>query len=518
MRTDRATGTTLLAILAVAAVAYAPSLEVPFQFDDYARISSNWNLHQGNWLRGIGQLGGVRVLPATSLALNFWLSGDDTTGYHVVNLLIHLLATAAVFWLGLLLARTRRLRGSAIAEAPLFFAACAAALFACHPLQTQAVTYIVQRFASMAALFYVASVAAYVSGRLAQEENRPRARPRFAAALGFALAALLSKENAVTLPLAVVLVEVAFFGRRGLGALARRGMWLLPVLAVPVAWKWYAWRTRRGVEVEGGPLRQLLDALFAQGGEGLTVMPPLDYLQTQMLVLPRYLKLLVLPVGLNVDHDIGIATSIDAAAAAGALFLIGLLAVGVYLLRSHPALGFAVLWFFVTLSIESSVIPIHDVMMEHRMYLAMPGVAVGFAALLCQWRVRDRRSATAGAVAIVLVLAGLTFARNQVWQSALSLWSDAAAKSPNKARVHVNLGVAHHVRDELDQAIASYCRAIALDDDIPVARDNIEIALEQQGRLDEAIERLKPKPVEVPNAPEGAIILEYDFSEAVCPR
>jgi len=78
-------------------------------------------------------------------------------------------------------------------------------------------------------------------------------------------------------------------------------------------------------------------------------------------------------VGLNVDHDVRIATSLDAGVVAGALLLVALLSIGVYWLRTRPALGFAVVWFFVALSVESSLIPIHDAMMEHRMYLAMPG-------------------------------------------------------------------------------------------------------------------------------------------------
>jgi hypothetical protein len=505
----------LAAIAAVTLVAYWPSLSVPFQFDDYARISGNWNLRAGNWFRGIGQLGGSRVLPASTLAFNFWLSGDETWSYHALNLAIHLAACVAVFRLAWLIARTPRLRDSSAARHPLAFATVAAAWFACHPLQTQAVTYIIQRTASMAAMFYIACVGAYLAGRMAQSRGDGDGRRSFVAATLFALAALLSKENAVTLPLAIALVEVGCFGRRDLRRLARAGAMAAPLLAVPVIWKIVAWRWR-GVPTEGGIMRQVLVSVFAQGVDAPGSIGPLDYLLTQMLVLPRYLQLALLPVGLNVDHDVRIATGLDAGVALGLLLLAGLVGGGLWCLRHVPLVGLGILWFFIALSVESSLIPIHDVMMEHRVYLGMPGLSLLAGGATAWLSDRNRLAARASAAAAVALLAGLTFARNQDWQSALSLWSDAAEKSPRKARVHVNVGVAHHVRDELDLAIASYCRAIELDPDIALAAENIEVALEQQGRLDAVMAELKPRRIDVPGTPDGAFVLEYDLSEVVC--
>ncbi len=504
------------AILAATLIAYGPSLSVPFQFDDYARISGNWNLRAGNWLRGIAHLGGSRVLPALTLAFNFWLSGDDTWSYHALNLAIHLAACGAVFAFSWLLAQTPGLKNTAVARHQLFFATCTAACFALHPLQTQAVTYIVQRTASMAALFYVASVSAYLAGRLAQWRGEGNGRRQFGAALALAVAAMLSKENAVTFPLAFALVEGVGFGRRHFGRLLRAGLLASPLFAAPVLWKLVAWRSRRGVDADSGTLQQLFDAVFAQGLDEPALSGPLEYFLTQMLVLPRYLRLALLPVGLNVDHDVRIADGIDAEVAGGILLLLTLLAAALWAVRRAPVAGIGLLWFFIAQSVESSFIPIHDLMMEHRMYLAMPGLSLIFGGALTQVWDRHRQLAMATAIATLGLLGGLTFARNQVWQSALSLWSDAAEKSPGKARVHINVGVAHHGRDELELAIAHYCRALAIDPKIAVARDNIEIALEQQGRLEEVLAVLRPKRVDMPGMPEGTVVLEYDPSEVVC--
>ncbi len=512
-------------IAAATVFAYWPSLSVPFHFDDYARITGNLPLRSGNWLRGIGQLGGSRVLPSSTIAFNFWLSGENTFSYHLINLLVHLAACGAVFVLATRIAATPRLSGTPVARSPLLFAAAAAAFFACHPLQTQAVTYIIQRSASMAALFYVLGVSAYLSGRLAQSGGKPGSSGTsggwsFAAALGFAAAALLSKENAVTLPLAVLLAEVAFFGRAHLGRALRLGVMAAPVLALPVVFKLVAWRVRRGVVDGGSAVDGFLAAIFSQGLHTPGALGPLDYFLTQMVVIPRYLALALAPVGQNVDHDIRLATGFDPGVAAGALLLLGLVAVGLWALRSYPVLGFGILWVLVTLSVESSFIPIFDVMMEHRMYLAMPGVAVLFAGGVSWVAARNKRAALVSTVVVVAVLSVLTFQRNRVWQSALSLWTDSVSKSPNKARVHINVGVAHHALDHLEPAIFHYCRAIEIDPEISVARDNIEIAVEQQGRLDDVMAQIEPKQVEtqvaMPGAPKGAIVLEYDISTVVC--
>ncbi len=497
------------------AIAYLPSLSVPFQFDDYARISGNWNLRDGNWLRGIAQLGGSRVVPAVSLAFNYWLSGEETWTYHAGNLIVHLLACLAVWRLLWLFVQTPRIGERLAPSDRVFFVAAATAVFACHPLQTQAVTYVVQRFASMAALFYVASLGEYLAGRLLQCEGRS-GRWHFVGSAVLALAALLSKENAISLPLAVVLVELAGFGKRQLGALLRFGLVASPILAIPVVWKLVAWRSRLSVEDGGGWLQQIGDSIFSQGINATSTIGPVEYFLTQMIVLPRYLWLFLVPVGLNVDHDVPVATTLSAGVVAGAVFLLMLASVAARALRRAPLFGFGLAWVFVALSVESSVVPIHDVMMEHRVYLAMPGLAV-LASLALVWlRTKVGAASVGAAVAIVLVLASATFARNQVWSSAKSLWSDAAGKSPNKPRVLINVGVAHHGEGELDEAISYYCRALALDPEIPLARDNIEIALEQKGVLSDVLARLRPQRVEVPGAPAGAVVLEYDPSTVVC--
>ena len=500
-------------VAALTIVAYLPSFRVPFQFDDWARISGNPGFASGDWLQAIGWLGSARVLPAITLALNYAVAGQDTTGYHVVNLLVHLLASLGVYVLALLSCRTPRLRDSALATRPVLFASAAALLFACHPLQTQAVTYIVQRVAAMAAMFYVWSVVAYVSARLRDEAGEGRrARRLYGACLALALAAVFSKENAVTLPAMLALAEIVFFGRRRLTALLRYALLAAPLPLLPVAWKLFAQGARPGPATWGERFAAALQSPSTTG----TAHTALSYALTQLLVLPRYLGLLLVPVGLNIDHDVPAATTLSPPVLAGLLFLLVLAAAGVWAARRFPLIGFAILWFFIAQSVESSFLPIDDVMMEHRMYLAMPGLSLAIAATYGAAQRRWPRSGRLAGAAIAALLVALTFARNQVWQTPLSLWSDAARKSPHKARVQVNLGVAYHAEDRLDEAIRHYCAALRIDPHIALARDNIEIALEQQGRLDEILPQVVPKRIEAPNAPPGAVVLDVDVSEVVC--
>src|SRR5262249_40730690 len=141
---------------------------------------------------------------------------------------------------------------------------------------------------------------------------------------------------------------------------------------------------------------------------------------------------------------------------------------------------FGIVWMFLALSVESSFLPIQDLMVEHRMYLAMPGVAlvVGVAFV---WALRQYRTPAliAGAV-LVSVLCALTFIRNELWREPLLLWQDALTKSPRKARVYANVGSALHQLGRLDEAIEYYCRALALDPNIVEAEDNADTLVEEK--------------------------------------
>jgi Tfp pilus assembly protein PilF len=467
----RAWHAALLLVVAVA-VAYANSLRVPFQFDDAVVI-----LGEPAITAFRPQLLSRRFLGDLSFALSYRLSGPDPAGYHVLNVAIHLSNALLVFWLARSLLRTERLRTSSRAHGDTGGPLVAALLFALHPIQTQAVTYVAQRYAILAAAFFLLATCAYVRFRL--EPRRRAAAGWYALFLATAAAALWTKENTIVLPLAILVVEVVFFS----GSARRRLLFLAPFLVGGAA---------AALAVASGWTLDQLDAATRVGRS----ISRHDYALTQLRVVASYLRLIVLPVGQNLDHDVSLSrTILDLGvllAAALHAVLIGGAALGlVRARRTDPRwalVGFGVLWFYLALLVESSFIPMPDVMYEHRVYLPSVGLFIAAAALLARAEaLAPRRARAAIVVVLTASLTALTIARNRVWQSELALWTDAAEKSPQKARPLDNVGVALFARGDAHGAIAFYERALRADPGHVKAYFNLGEALQATGDCAAAI-------------------------------
>jgi tetratricopeptide (TPR) repeat protein len=223
-----------------------------------------------------------------------------------------------------------------------------------------------------------------------------------------------------------------------------------------------------------------LAELFSDAAHAARVrsdMPRLDYLYTQSTVVVRYLQLLIFPVGQNVDYDYPVYDSLfhPRVLLSGLLILL-LIGAGIYLFLRYrkwsPYAGiisFGIFWFFIALSVESSLIPILDVIFEHRVYLPSAGFfiasAVSLTALTERLEMRlpwVQKAAPAAAGLLVIVLAGAAYARNMVWHDEVAFWSDVVSKSPDKPRGYLNLGLAYQNQKDLEKALAHYSRAIAM--------------------------------------------------------
>jgi hypothetical protein len=504
-----------LALLCVTSlIVYAPSFLVPFQFDDYGRLANNAALQAGEFLAALTWLGNSRLLPSLTLWFDYQLYGDDPTGYHLLNLAMHLIAACGVFALAAALCATPRLRGRWTPGGALVLATVAALLFAVHPVQTEAVTYIIQRAAVMAAAFYIWAAVCFVRGRnRANAGALSAARPLYVATAVLGLAALLSKENAATLPLVLLAAEWIFFARPRRRVLLA-GAAVLPLLSLAVlalkAWLWSPLLSN-GEERFRFWQRMVLAVTGYATGSTLTATPPTAvYALTQAIVIPRYLLLLIAPWGLNVDHDVPLQSGLSAAVVVGLLIVLGLIVAAIVAARRAPLIGFGLWWFLLALTVESSLVPLSDAMAERRLYLAMPGIGLIAGSLAAAlWR-RAPRPAAAASGLVIGALALLTMTRLEVWQSPLTLWRDAADKAPRKARPWLNLGVAHSLEGRYDRAIDAYCRALALQPDDDLTRENLELALMETGRMN-------PTDGKAVAQQDGGVIYELPDAAAYCP-
>lgn len=440
----------LVVLVGAAVLAYTNAFYGDFQFDDYNVIVGNPSVHSlSDW---IADLRGLRPLLKFSYTLN-WTSGLALFGFHLVNIALHAANGVMVYLL------LRRFRGNSGREpqpyeTPAFFAAL---LFALHPVQTEAVTYISGRSMSLMAFFYLASMLAYARGR----ESGAKAWLYVVSPVLFVLA-LLTKETAVTLPVALLLWEAAGRSRREsvrsiLRAQAAHWGVLFSSLVSLALHPGYA----RFLSSNFG-IRSMAENLLAQ-------IEGLSYLLFQI----------VWPVRLNIDPMFPDASGWTWGLAGEALVLGSLLAVGIVSLRRRPWLGFGILWFFLHLLPTNSIVPRLDVANERHLYIAGMGLFFAVAVQLLEWSRRlaaDRPArAGTGAAAVLIVLGVLTVSRNHDYRNEIALWESSVRADPHNARAFNNLGHAYALAGESEKAGSAYREALRLHPGYDLARRNLAI-------------------------------------------
>ncbi|MBF0532907.1 MAG: tetratricopeptide repeat protein [Candidatus Omnitrophica bacterium] len=421
--------------------AYVRSFNAAFHYDDNAFIVDNPHIKNLRDILSADKVlpGGGRFLGFGSFALNYYFHQTRVFGYHLVNFLLHAANAVLAGCLAYMLVKLWERRPSdptrSLAAPTAFFTAV---LFALHPAQTAAVTYISQRFTSLASFFYLASLGCYLRGRF----FRPgRKRLWLTGALALAGAGIGAKEMTVTLPLAIGLVEILHSRPEpGTARPRRANKSLLPLGLLAAAVVWVLLAT---------VFKGYFTAVYQSGshdGERITFGP---YVLTQLRVWVVYLRNFFFPFWLNVDYDFPLSRSVfDPAVWSSALLLAGLAAVALVWSRDKKILAFSLLWFFFVLSCE--MIPRKFLIFDHKLYLPSVGLCLGLAYAVLLYLPGKR--AVILLSAIVCLWAGLTFQRNLVWQDEITLWSDALAKSPGKYDPHLNLGIAYLQKGDYDRA------------------------------------------------------------------
>jgi tetratricopeptide (TPR) repeat protein len=494
----------IFVIILFGVIGYANTFSSPFQWDEHDFILNNPLITDlNNFLHPFETYDfpaafSRRYTGFLSFALNYHFDVVDVTGYHIVNLLIHLTCAILLFYLIRLTFRTPYMDGSRLGGKADSIALFAALVFVSHPVQTEAVTYVFQRLASLAALFCLLALVAYLRSRLVSD--RKTAWALYAFSLVSTVLAMKTKENAFTLPVMLALFEFLFFR----GAVRPRVIRLVPLLMtmliIPLSFVGAS-------EGSAGILQRLASA--TRGYLGLTRA---EYLTTQFRVVVTYLRLLVLPVNQNIDYHYPLYSSLFAPKVlASFMLLAGLSALGLYLIAASrakdPALrliGSGVLWFFLTLSVESSVIPSPMVINEYRLYLPSVGmfVAAGTGLGLLMNRVKLKHVSRLIVVLIVLVplvLVLATHLRNETWIDDVRLWQDAAEKSPLSDRVHYNLANNYLRKGLAEEAIEQYRIALRLNPAHAGAHNNLGNALFDRSREEEATEHFRSAIAADPN-------------------
>jgi Flp pilus assembly protein TadD len=466
LRDDRrariATGLALLAVLVVAAVAYAPSLDGDFVLDDDRSVQMNMAIRRADALRLPSlpeMLGAGRPVTTATFALDWRAAGMDPWRFHVTGLGLHLAATVLAFvLLSRLLARVAYPRPRAVALV-------VAAMFALHPIQAESVAYVSQRAEVLSTLLYLAALLALDGAVTGWRTGRGLIA--WAAGIATWTVAMGAKAIAISLPGAFLLDQVVLApeGERGGRAAARRALRAVlistPVLVLSA---WSAVLQFGAFEASPG----------SGAGFTATTLSAWQYFLTQLRVQCLYLRLLAWPRGLAFDRSFEASRGVDPAVVIAGLGVAALVGLALWLwLRAERGEGnraaaricaFGILFWFVALAPTSSFVPVMDLAVEHRVYLASLGpflaAAVAFDVLVHRWLpLRAPWAATATAVLVLAGLGSALRARAETWSSAEALWREADAASPGSERIVTNLAIALRRKGDLAGAEATFRRA-----------------------------------------------------------
>jgi len=464
----------------IAIVIYSNTFQVPFQFDDQISILGNPAVKDLGNLKAIFQFSPTRFFTYVTFALNYYFNELNVFGYHLVNLIIHICVSLLVMWFVHLTFATPAVKDTPPAVHKKTIAFLAALLFVVHPIQTQAVTYMVQRLASLATLFYLATLCLYIKGRLMQQAGAAQKYSicLFSAAAVTAIVGMFTKETVFTLPFAILLYEFYFFRSTFIYNWKFLVLLLTFCLLIPLI----IFSTG---SIDFNKLRAM-----QEGPEGVVYISPLEYFVTQFRVLVTYLRLFILPMNQNLDYDYPVAhTFFNFQTMTSFFALLALAGAGIWSFSKHRIISFAIFWFFLTLSIESSFIPIRDVIFEHRLYLPMAGLSLLFVIMLYNlFGISNARLFYTFMVIILACFALLTFVRNTVWRDEVMLWNDAIEKAPNKVRPYNNRGRAYGNKGEYDKAMADFKQAININPRCAEAYYNLGLVFALKGDNDKAIE------------------------------
>jgi tetratricopeptide (TPR) repeat protein len=427
-------------------IIYSNTLNASFHLDDFHNITQNTRIqindlypetiHDVMFSDSTKGRFFYRPISNLSIALNWYFCQKNVVGYHIVNICFHIITAFFLYLSILALFKTPNLAGRYTGD-EYFIAILAAGMWAVNPIQTQAVTYIVQRMAAMSALFYIIGIFCYLKARLHDSTFK-----RIFWSLGIMVSFLLavgSKENAIMFPISVLLVEMVFFQNMANPKIRKKMLFggSLVLLIVFAAGVWLF-------------LSSEFINLILSGYERRTFTFT-ERVLTQPRIVVFYLSQIFYPIAdrLSIDHDVIVSTGLFSpwTTFTATLLIVVLIGIAIQQIKKRPLLAFAILFFFFNQIIESSVIAL-ELIFEHRNYLPSLFLFLPIAAGIkraIDYYLNDNQSKIMGGIligfcSVLIMMFGLgTYVRNMAWINAKTLWEDTIAKAPGRARGYQNL-------------------------------------------------------------------------------
>jgi tetratricopeptide (TPR) repeat protein len=423
----------ILLLFFLLCIAYSNSFFVSWQFDDHPNILNNKNI-QINTLsfsslkeacfspKNKNKIS--RPVAMISFALNWYFHKDNVFGYHVINFLIHFFNSCLLFKCLLLIFNTPKLKNIKI---DLYFVSfLSAALWALNPIQTQAVTYIVQRMAILAAFFYLCGIFFFLKAKDSGEKKY------YYFIIPCYLFGVLSKENAAILPLSLLLIEIFFFNN--LNKIKKFYLWVIIFIIIFVGICFFFGNG---------------DFLFLVKGYSWREFTLKERIYTQFRILIFYISQIFypLPSRLSLSHYFPLSQSFFMPLTTFFSFtsIFFLIVISWVYKKKYPIFCFAILFFFLNHIIESSVIPL-ELIFEHRNYIPsfflFTPLGIFFYKLLFDYHSKLIKLLSVFCLVVLFIFFGTsTFKRNNVWLTKESLWQDAFLKNPHDSRTLNNYAI-----------------------------------------------------------------------------
>lgn len=442
----------IILIILAGVVVYFNSFNTAFIFDDYPNIVENLRIRDLSNINSWWSFNPRRPIGFFTFALNYHYNGLNVWGYHLLNISIHLTNAFLVYWLIKQTFQTPAIEDKYDSKMQMMVPFFAALVFVVHPIATEVVTYIVQRLVSLATLFYLLSMNLYIKARLSNNSIKRKAL-LFILSILAAIFGLLTKEITYTIVVTLLLYEVYFINN---SFKLKNNKWILLTFAISV----------------------IIFFITVKYDKFFKVIAPIEgnnysinaytYLLTEFRVLITYIRLLFVPVNQTFDYDYPLSTGFfELKTLVSFLMIVILIALAINLKKKNKWISFGIFWFFITISVQSSIIARPNVIFEHRVYLSAIGylfVLIGIFLYLDKFK--DVRSILlAIAIVLVTVFGVLTYQRNKVWNNSYTFWADAVKKSPNKPRPLNNFGGVLIEYGQYDSALVLFNKAISINPD-----------------------------------------------------